>query len=77
MLALMLVAGSLPLVWAASPPGVNAERIFGPETPTGKYKHPASITELANGDLYLAYYGGDGEYDERRVPQALRAAGAR
>ena len=38
------------------------ERVFGPETPGGKYKHPASITELSNGDLYIAYYGGDGEY---------------
>lgn len=37
------------------------ERVFGPELP-GKYKHPASITELANGDLYIAYYGGSGEY---------------
>ena len=51
----------LPLV-SAAPPGVEAEKVFGPETATGKYKHPASITELANGDLYLAYYGGDGEY---------------
>lgn len=38
------------------------ERVFGPEIPTGPYKHPASITELANGDLYLVYYGGEGEY---------------
>src|SRR5262249_28808447 len=37
------------------------ERLFGPEI-AGKYKHPAAITELANGDLYLAYYGGSGEY---------------
>lgn len=41
---------------------MRIERVFGPETPTGKYKHPASITELANGDLYLVYYGGTGEY---------------
>lgn len=41
---------------------LKIERVFGPETPTGKYKHPASIAELANGDLYLVYYGGDGEY---------------
>ena len=41
---------------------ISIERVFGPETPTGRYKHPASITELANGDLYLAWYGGDGEY---------------
>ncbi|MBI5084742.1 MAG: exo-alpha-sialidase, partial [Acidobacteria bacterium] len=38
------------------------ERVFGPEVPTGPYKHPASFTELANGDLYLVYYGGAGEY---------------
>jgi predicted neuraminidase len=38
------------------------ERLFGPETPTGRYKHPASITELSGGDLYLVYYGGSGEY---------------
>ena len=41
---------------------LTTERVFGPETPTGPYKHPASITELANGDLYLVYYGGEGEY---------------
>lgn len=46
----------------AAPPGVRLERLFGPETPTGRYKHPASLTELANGDLFLAWYGGDGEY---------------
>lgn len=37
-------------------------RIFGPEVPTGPYKHPACLTDLANGDLYLVYYGGSGEY---------------
>src|SRR5689334_25115183 len=42
--------------------GLRTERVFGPEVPTGPYKHPASITELANGDLYLVYYGGKGEY---------------
>jgi len=41
---------------------LHIERIFGPEIKTGPYKHPASITELANGDLYLVYYGGQGEY---------------
>ncbi len=41
---------------------LRVERIFGPEVKTGPYKHPASITELANGDLYLVYYGGKGEY---------------
>src|SRR5260370_35291886 len=38
------------------------ERVFGPETPTGRYKHPACLAEFSNGDLYLVYYGGDGEY---------------
>src|SRR5690242_13824392 len=39
------------------------ERIFGPEVKTGPYKHPACMTELRNGDLYLVYYGGGGEYE--------------
>src|SRR5204863_7751269 len=38
------------------------ERVFGPETKTGPYKHPARIEELKTGDLYLVYYGGEGEY---------------
>jgi predicted neuraminidase len=42
--------------------GLQITRVFGPEVPTGRYKHPASITELRNGDLYLVYYGGAGEY---------------
>lgn len=41
---------------------IQIERVFGPETPTGKYKHPASFTELANGDFYMVWYGGEGEY---------------
>ncbi|MBL8174247.1 MAG: exo-alpha-sialidase [Bryobacterales bacterium] len=41
---------------------IRTEKLFGPETRTGPYKHPASITELLNGDLYLVYYGGKGEY---------------
>src|SRR5713101_5454136 len=41
---------------------LKIERVFGPEVKTGPYKHPASIAELANGDLYIVYYGGKGEY---------------
>src|SRR5262245_62135267 len=41
---------------------LRIERVFGPEIPTGPYKHPACMTELSNGDLYLVYYGGKGEY---------------
>ncbi len=67
----VLLAG-LALVFAApvaeptgsqstpAPPIVR--RVFGPETPTGPYKHPACLTELSNGDLYVVYYGGEGEY---------------
>lgn len=40
---------------------IETQRIFGSEHP-GLYKHPASITELSDGDLYIAYYGGAGEY---------------
>ncbi len=42
--------------------GLVKERLFGPEVATGPYKHPASITELADGDLFVVYYGGSGEY---------------
>lgn len=38
------------------------ERVFDAQHP-GPYKHPAAITELENGDLYIAYYGGMGEYE--------------
>ncbi|WP_063710373.1 sialidase family protein [Schlesneria paludicola] len=41
---------------------LTIEKVFGPDIPGGEYKHPASIGELANGDLYIAYYGGEGEY---------------
>ncbi len=47
---------------AAELPAIATEQIFGPETSTGPYKHPSTITELDNGDLLLAYYGGAGEY---------------
>jgi predicted neuraminidase len=41
---------------------IQIQRLFGPEIP-GRYKHPPSITQLANGDLYVVYYGGEGEYE--------------
>ncbi len=41
---------------------LKIERVFGPEIKTGPYKHPACLAEFDNGDLYLVYYGGDGEY---------------
>lgn len=42
---------------------IKTEKIIGMEYP-GMYKHPASICELENGDLYLSYYGGSGEYQD-------------
>ncbi len=42
---------------------LSITRVFGPETPGGKYKHPAAIEELSNGDMVLVYYGGEGEYE--------------
>lgn len=55
----------------AADDGIVTERVVGPEIP-GRYKHPASIEELANGDLYIAYYGGDGEYAEQTAVYGMR-----
>ena len=64
--AAVLLAASLalgqPSAQTPAGSGLQITRVFGPEVPTGRYKHPASITELRNGDLYLVYYGGAGEY---------------
>lgn len=60
MLIRLLPALLLALAPAAAE--IVTERIFGPEVPTGPYKHPASICALDNGDLLLVYYGGEGEY---------------
>ncbi len=58
------------------PAGIHTETVIGTEFP-GQYKHPASFTELANGDLYLSYYGGGGEYeDESKVWGMRKAKGA-
>ena len=54
---------ALLLATAPAPAGeLKVRRVFGPEVPTGPYKHPACMTELKGGDLYLVYYGGAGEY---------------
>lgn len=60
----LCVLTSMILFWLSSPASAELliKRVFGPETPGGRYKHPASIAELSNGDLYIAYYGGEGEY---------------
>ena len=57
-----VILSFVPLAFAIAADDITIERLFGPEIP-GKYKHPASITELDNGDLYVVYYGGEGEYE--------------
>ena len=42
---------------------LSIKKVFGPEIAGGEYKHPAAIEELPNGDLYIAYYAGEGEYE--------------
>ncbi|MDA0811245.1 MAG: exo-alpha-sialidase [Verrucomicrobia bacterium] len=54
--------------------GITIKKVFGPETKTGNYKHPSCITQLTNGDLYLAYYGGAGEYAASTVVFGSRLA---
>ena len=55
---------SAALLVSTSVAEVQIERVFGPEIKTGDYKHPSCFTQLGNGDLYLAYYGGAGEYED-------------
>ena len=61
-----------PLVLASQ----DTQTIVGPSTPTGRYKHPAAITQLDNGDLFLAYYGGDGEYEPGTAVYGMRRDGS-
>jgi predicted neuraminidase len=65
----LVLAASSALALAAD--DITYERVIGTEFP-GKYKHPASIEELAGGDLYIAYYGGDGEYAEVTAVYGMR-----
>jgi predicted neuraminidase len=41
---------------------IQISQIAGEGDP-GPYRHPASMTELDNGDFLMAYYGGGGEYE--------------
>src|SRR5437868_14527921 len=62
----------LLLLLAADPsPDIVTERVLGAEVGT-PYNHPASLTELANGDLFLAYYGGPGEYSDASTVYGTR-----
>ncbi|MBI2825169.1 MAG: exo-alpha-sialidase [Planctomycetia bacterium] len=66
-----LIAISLAAAAAHAADDITIERVTGPEVP-GRYKHPASIEQLADGDLYIAYYGGDGEYAEQTAVYGMR-----
>lgn len=80
---LALLAAAAPAVAAEEEAPASAEivitpetnidtyRVFGVEHP-GLYKHPASITELANGDLYISYYGGEKEYSDATAVYGAR-----
>ncbi|MFB3103593.1 MAG: exo-alpha-sialidase, partial [Pseudomonadales bacterium] len=41
---------------------IETHEVIGPTDAGGRYKHPTTFTQLDNGDLYLAFYGGSGEY---------------
>ncbi len=60
--SVLFVCGIALTASLATASDITINRVIGTEFP-GRYKHPATITELDNGDLYIAYYGGDGEYD--------------
>ena len=82
MIAAQVLIGALVLLSSGSATdsgGIRIERVFGTEVRTGGYKHPAAITELRNGDLYLVYYGGTGEYavDTGVFGARLRKGGAK
>lgn len=55
----------------ASDGDITIERVIGPEFP-GPYKHPATIAELAGGDLYITYYSGAGEYEDDTAVYGMR-----
>ena|SRR5256885_16777497 len=60
--SLSLAVAALGELFAADV--IKLERILGPEVKTGDYKHPASFDELHNGDLYLVFFSGQGEYND-------------
>lgn len=71
--ALVQLCGWLCMLTATTAEPIRIERLFGPEIPTGDYKHPASITELSNGDLLVVFFSGKGEYKD----EAAAVFGAR
>jgi len=68
-----VVFGLCAAVATSSPAAddIQITRVVGPEI-SRPYKHPATITQLQNGDLYIAYYGGDGEYQGDTAVYGMR-----
>jgi predicted neuraminidase len=54
----------VPLSMVAADMAIETEVVipFDSDAP-GPYRHPAMFCELDNGDLYVVYYGGAGEYE--------------
>lgn len=69
LLAALIAAAGVSIV--AADGDITIKRVVGPEIP-GEYKHPATVTELDNGDLYIAYYGGEGEYEGDTAVYGMR-----
>ena len=67
----LVAVGILIAGWAVAADDVVVESVVGNEIP-GEYKHPCTITQLDNGDLYIAYYGGSGEYEDDSKVWAMR-----
>jgi predicted neuraminidase len=67
----VLVCCAIFVQSAAASDEIAIHRVVGPEIP-GRYKHPATVAELANGDLYIAYYGGAGEYEQDTAVYGMR-----
>ena len=59
---ILAFCAALATAFALPAAELRIERVFGPEIKTGPYKHPARFAQLKNGDFYLVYYGGEGEY---------------
>ena len=71
LVVLQCVANDPVVAIAQDSEDIIIERVVGPEIP-GPYKHPATICELDNGDLLIAYYGGEGEYKGDTAVYGLR-----
>ena len=73
-----ILTGLLSGTLANSASAIETREIIGPKNVGGKYKHPTTFTELDNGDMYLAFYGGSGEYsNDTAVYGSRRKAGSK